>query len=323
MQNVVSRKHTNSKALTSRNNKQQQETTTTRRQFIMSSQLGAAAPALTAVNKANVAAYILNVLVTFGIGGRSNAIISEKYQSLVTPSGWAFSIWGVIFLAQAVFTVVQTRPDYSNHVLVQKGVGYKYAVACIFQAMWTICFTEFEYISLSFVAMSGILISLWTLFVDQRVYSSNSKKDGDTAATSSNTTNLLLVFPFSIHFGWIMAAWLVNLNVVLVAAGGSELQQLILAALSLLIIWFLGVYVTNIMKPPSFTIGLVMLWTALGITAELTNPIDSIAREFHRKMLDMGRNAAAMACLSLSLMCLMAYFVPDDRVPRVSERKTK
>ena len=49
----------------------------------------------------NLLAYIVNVFVTYlvGVGGYmdlpSNSELSQKYQTLVTPVGWAFSIWSL------------------------------------------------------------------------------------------------------------------------------------------------------------------------------------------------------------------------------------
>ena len=49
------------------------------------------------LNIANLAFYCLNLLLIYlsitGIFGETNTALSSKYQTLVTPSGWAFSIW--------------------------------------------------------------------------------------------------------------------------------------------------------------------------------------------------------------------------------------
>jgi hypothetical protein len=56
-------------------------------------------------NFINLFAYITNVFVviaigTFGVGGRpTNKELSDKYQTIITPSGIAFSIWSLIFVA--------------------------------------------------------------------------------------------------------------------------------------------------------------------------------------------------------------------------------
>ena len=56
---------------------------------------------LVALNYLNIVAYIVNVVFTYGIGVGgffnlpTNDELSEKYQTLVTPVGWAFAIWGL------------------------------------------------------------------------------------------------------------------------------------------------------------------------------------------------------------------------------------
>ena len=61
----------------------------------------------------NACAYALNVAVTYGIGALglfdlpTNGDLSAKYQSIVTPAGYAFSIWAIIFVFQALWCIQQ------------------------------------------------------------------------------------------------------------------------------------------------------------------------------------------------------------------------
>ena len=63
------------------------------------------------LNVANVLAYVVNTFVTFismtGIFGLTNGEVSAKYQTIITPAGWAFSIWGIIFTGELAFVVAQ------------------------------------------------------------------------------------------------------------------------------------------------------------------------------------------------------------------------
>merc|ERR1719502_929369 len=96
------------------------------------------------LNYANVIAFVLNCLFTFGatsaFGLPDNATLSIKYQTLVTPAPYAFAIWGAIFLSQFIWTVGQCLPAYRSTELVVKGVGYNYVFACAAQSIWTIVF---------------------------------------------------------------------------------------------------------------------------------------------------------------------------------------
>ena len=92
------------------------------------------------LNILNGIAYAINVIVTFGVGVGgiggfpTNEELSEKYQTLITPAGWAFSIWSIIFTFQFIFIVCQFTSKYSNAPLVVKGVSYWYIFTCLTQA---------------------------------------------------------------------------------------------------------------------------------------------------------------------------------------------
>lgn len=81
----------------------------------------------------NILAFALNACETAGIGpfsirfneNQDNASISAKYQTIITPHGIAFSIWGIIFLMEAIFclvTLFNTR--MRSNSLVIEGVSY-------------------------------------------------------------------------------------------------------------------------------------------------------------------------------------------------------
>jgi len=41
----------------------------------------------------------------------SSHIVSAAYPTLFTPAGWAFAIWGLIFIMEGVFAVYQLLPS--------------------------------------------------------------------------------------------------------------------------------------------------------------------------------------------------------------------
>ena len=87
---------------------------------------------LNAYNYLNLVGYIINTFVTFLaspiFGFPDNGALSDKYQTIVTPNGLTFSIWGIIFIAEAVFTIAQMFPKFRGVKLVQEGVSYWYFV---------------------------------------------------------------------------------------------------------------------------------------------------------------------------------------------------
>lgn len=215
-------------------------------------------------NYLNVVAFIGNALVSYLIGARgvgsaeSNEYLSLKYQTLVTPSGFAFAIWGIIFLAQAAFTVAQLLPNKRGTPIVQEGVNDFYIGACICQIIWSFCFGH-EYITLSFLAMVGILVMLFKLF----------KSSEQIEVQEESTLDYFLFrFPFTVHLGWIIVASLVNLNVLFVSWNVTGVVLTVIAVLSLIVVLCLATYATWWMKT-DLTIPLVMAWAMVRFSLSL------------------------------------------------------
>ncbi|KAG7358658.1 hypothetical protein IV203_015247 [Nitzschia inconspicua] len=252
---------------------------------------------LQTVNYANVVGYILNAGVVFGapsFGLQDNATLSAKYQTLVTPSGYAFAIWGVIFTAELVWTVAQCLPAYRSNELITKGVGYNFVWACLAQAVWTIVF-GLEKIPLSLVAMILILIPL--LFI---LNSLSSMSPGSVGRY------WLLKFPFEIHSAWIMAATLVNTNVVFVAQATSHQIQTIVGWSSLVVVVLVGLFYT--MKR-DWVVPSVLAWASAAIAKELANPKDLIASTFPETTIQQTRIAAgSVAWLLLASILLKLVY---------------
>lgn len=259
------------------------------------------------LNYANVVAYILNTLVTYGVGvsGRfpTNAELSAKYQTLVTPAGFAFAIWGIIFTSQLIWCIVQLLPRYRSKAVILQGVGFSYVYACLAQISWTLCFTT-EYIGLSLISMVSILIPL------VMIVNKTSKIPND-----STSDYWLLKFPFEIHAGWIMAATLVNTNVFLVAYHVSSSNQIMAAWFSLFVLASAAVYYISSKK--RWVVPCVLAWASNAIRSELSSPRDSIASAFPSDTIQSIHNAtAALAGAILIATVVMAvyghFFGPEE-----------
>jgi hypothetical protein len=222
--------------------------------------------------------------------------LSAKYQSIITPAGAAFSIWGVIFIAQAIFVFNQMLKNSRQNPLVQEGVAYWYFVACLFQSAWTFAF-GYEFIWLSSIFMFGILASLLTI-----VYRQTRFSWGDTRIKDF----WLFKFPFSIHAGWICAAFAVNVNVSIVAAGRSSDTQISFAYASMVYAVLVAIASLLYLSPPDFTIPCVLAWASMWITVELKAPSNMITATFTNDEIAQIRTAFLVICV---LLCLTTVTV--------------
>jgi benzodiazapine receptor len=253
---------------------------------------------LQAVNYANVIAYVANAAVVFGstlVGLPDNATLSEKYQTLVTPAGYAFAIWGPIFIAELVWTIGQLLPAYRASELVTKGVGYYFVAACLAQCVWTVTF-GLEEIVISFIAMVSILIPLLVIL-------------RTTSSLPAGSIGLywLLKFPFEIHCAWIMAATLVNVNVLLVSFNLDSSILTYVGWASLVVVLVVGLFFTMKRK---WVVPSVLAWASIAIAVELSNPKESIVTLFSETTIQQTRIASAISGTSL-LVAALAKVVYD------------
>jgi hypothetical protein len=266
----------------------------------------------------NTTAYLLNALETFGYGpfssrfsaDQNNATISDKYQTIITPFGFAFSIWGVIFLMQAIFCIICTfgREEYSAHPLVVDGVSYYFLLACLAQTAWSPAFA-YEKMTLSAVLMGGILIPLIVIAVRQKNARQKEiqNKQHDVHLFFRGKYYWLLQFPFELHLGWIMAAFALNINVVLVANKASSAVQVVVAAISLGVLGCTSILCLFKVEStaPIYCIPSVISWASFFIFIELHNPTALIVDTFSSNEINGFRVAAV--CLFFVLIGLIAF----------------
>mmetsp|Transcript_21047 Transcript_21047/g.34817 ORF Transcript_21047/g.34817 Transcript_21047/m.34817 type:complete len:334 (+) Transcript_21047:115-1116(+) len=248
---------------------------------------------LTLLNYLNVVCFIANLVVTYGVGVlgigglATNTELSEKYQTLVTPVGFAFAIWGLIFIAQFIFAIVQLLPSFRGAPLVAKAIGYDYVGVCLSQIAWTLAFT-FEVIWLSFLAMLSILYFLLSTVNDQYKLQD----------TTTFRDYWLLKFPFSIHCGWIIAASFVNLSVFLVDLGVSPSAQYFVALGTLVSLLVVACFSVSFPNRPEYVIPAVLAWASFGIYMELDDPKELIATNFTENRIGLVRNGSLItACV--------------------------
>ena len=254
---------------------------------MLSSCRSADTPPLNRKNWANVAAYILNIIFTYGVGTLGvlgtpdNKELSDKYQTIVTPKSNAFLIWIVIFMFQLVFTIVQLLPKFRATPMVQEGVSYWYCLVSAMQIGWTFSFA-YEIIPLSLAFMLALYASLMTLLYSQYY----------TKSDNSLWEFWLLRFPFAIHGGWITAASALNVNVQVVASQAPADIQLAVSIVSLAVLHAISVWVLFHVQRPNWTIACVLAWAFGYIYHELASPNTLILETFGQETINGVRYAA-------------------------------
>ncbi len=144
-----------------------------------------------------------------GINGNTVGSLSRKYDNLFTPAGYAFSIWGIIFLLLIVYVVHQWA-SLKNQLL-REGFqkrGSWFLIANTMNGLWVIAWL-YEWTAFSVVVMTILLCSLLRELLIA----------GHNAATWRE--KIFLNLPISIYVGWISVAIIANTAAFLSKTGWS------------------------------------------------------------------------------------------------------
>ena len=92
------------------------------------------------------------------LGGQTTGEVSAKYPSLFTPSGFTFSIWGLIYFGLATFAIYQALPGQRENSSIAK-ISKLFVANCAANAAW-IFFWHYDLLWLSLLMMVAILLTL-------------------------------------------------------------------------------------------------------------------------------------------------------------------
>lgn len=207
-------------------------------------------------------------------GGMTNGEISEKYPTLITPAGYAFAIWGLIFLGLLGFAVYQALPSQRTNPRF-RAVGWLVVINTLCNAIWSTLFNN-ERIG---IALMVILVMLFSVaIIEQRLLMHYRvpvvAPDLDATLPESPAPvaeTWLARIPFSIYFGWLTVATILNVAVYLKATefdllGTSEQTW----AIAILIVGLVvGAWLFNRYRSVAYI--LVFAWAYVAIGVEQSN----------------------------------------------------
>jgi benzodiazapine receptor len=207
----------------------------------------------------NIVAFALTVVVnglagsTTILGGKLTAEISDANPTLITPAGYVFSIWGVIYILLGIFVIFQALPSQKGKEY-QERIGWLFVSSCLLNIAWLFLW-QFEYLSISVAVMFLLLATLIAVYLRLDIGKS----------TASLREKLAVHLSFSVYLGWITIASIANVAVTLVSTGwnGFGITQETWATLIIIIAVLITLLVTATRKDVAY--GLVITWALIGI----------------------------------------------------------
>lgn len=166
----------------------------------------------------NIVALIITIAVNYlsnngMINGETMGSVSAEYRNLFTPAGYAFSIWGLIYLLLIGFVVFQGKNIFrekANAVAVSatKEIGWWFILSCLANCLWIFAWLN-HFILLSVLIMVFLLFTLLKIVINTRMEMENGplKKFA------------FVWWPFCIYTGWISVALIANVAAYLTKIG--------------------------------------------------------------------------------------------------------
>ena len=241
----------------------------------------------------NILAFVATVIVnglagsTTILGGKNTADISDAFPTLITPAGYVFSIWGIIYVLLGVYVVFQALPSQKGAKYTER-IGWLFILSSLLNIIWLFLW-QYEYLSASTVVMFLLFGSLLAIYLRLNVGKSSV----------SMREKLAVHMPFSVYLGWITIASIANVAVTLVSLSwdglgiAPETWAMLVIAVALLIA-LLVVFTRR-----DIAYGLVIIWALVGISVKQS--------EYPDIVLITQVSAAILAAALVAAILLMIF----------------
>lgn len=198
----------------------------------------------------------INYLSNTGlINGSTMATISGRYANYFTPAGYAFSIWGVIYLGLVGFILYSWRSLPNNDNQLVSKIGWWFVVSCVANSFWVVVWL-YDLLGLSVIVMTMLFVSLFKII--QNI-------DAALQKPYDSKTLAFLYWPFSIYFGWVTVAFIADVAAFFIKLSwsGWGISGPVRAVIMLCVAGLVNVLVVHTKKLYAF--GLVGIWAVLAI----------------------------------------------------------
>ena len=210
----------------------------------------------------NIVGFIVTLIVnglagsTTLLNGVTSGEISDLYPTFVTPAGFTFAIWSIIYALLLLFVVYQALPKNKDQPFLNK-IGLFFGLSSLFNIIWLFLW-HYNFITISLVFMIGLLTSLVFIYLRLDIGKSNI----------SLKERFFVQLPFSVYLGWISIATIANLSVTLTIINwdGFGIQATTWAVIIIVVAVILSLIMLISKKDVAFN--LVVIWALFGILSK-------------------------------------------------------
>lgn len=200
--------------------------------------------------------WVIVYLITFFImiainyiSGRNIGSIANDKQAIIQPAGFAFAIWGLIYILILIWLIKLFKMGIIDKEIVHR-LKYLPIINFLLNSLWIIVYTK-QWFLVSVIVILALLYNICRIYVMLFDYLGYNR------------------FPFSIYLGWTTVATIVNIfslalnNNLKSILGLNELTWTIFAIImATLITYFIAISFRDWLLP------LVVIWPFFGIYVE-------------------------------------------------------
>lgn len=209
----------------------------------------------------NIAAFTITLVInslanTTVLNGRTTGQVSDLHPTLITPAGYVFAIWGIIYALLLAFVVYQVLPSQKDKPY-QNRIGILFILSSLLNCLWLFLW-QYDFITLSVFVMFALLATLIAIYLRLDI----------GKAKVSWKEKLLVHLPFSVYLGWITIATIANVASALVSLkwNGFGLSPEIWAITALIVALIITLAVIITRRDIAYS--LVIVWAIAGIASK-------------------------------------------------------
>lgn len=195
----------------------------------------------------------VNFLAVGGyVNNKTTGELSDKFTTDITPAGYAFSIWSLIYIGLITFSIYQAFAKNEDNRFFKR-IRTAYIVNCFANCLWIYAW-HYELVPLSLLIMLVLLGTLAFINV--------------VLIRASSTTEIITTkVPFNIYFGWVTVATILNASITLVYFGLqlSENITSIIGAVLILVATAIGILLRFKLSATFYPIAIAWGLTAIAV----------------------------------------------------------
>ncbi len=203
----------------------------------------------------NVVVYIILVFTNF-LGARglinnsSQKAVSASFPTMITPAGFAFAIWGLIYVLMIVsFILLFIKSNQEENSRIIKETSIFFWISSILNILWTVVF--------SYRIMWLAMLLIWAIFLSLLALINRLKN-------IERSHKNLYDITFGIYSGWVFAASFVNTSAFLVSIDFNFFgNPTVFYSVLLLVAIVIGVLLNKVHKNPIFYLSIAWAFFAI------------------------------------------------------------